>query len=399
MPCRGLRFLVVEDHEFQRRAMVQLLQTLGAPVVHAAEDGRAALQVLRDPDRPVDIVVSDLSMPGMDGMEFVRHLSEAGTKVSLILASALDTELLASVAHMAAAYKVKLLGVIGKPPTARKLVPLIELHRSKTPSVPSPDSAFSFEEIAEAWTHKEFEPWFLPRVELVSGKVCGMAAVPRWRHPSQGLLEQESFLPSVVARGLDDDFGWMMIQKCTAACQQWVQSGLDVPVAVTLSLSSLTDTDLAVRIRQIARNHGLEPRYLTLNVTEDLLAKASQARALENLARLRVDGFGLGIDDFGTGPLALEQLSVVAFTEIRINSSFVTGVHRKDGDRAGLAVGLQVAHELKLRAVADGVSSKDEWKLLKEWGCDIGQGPFISDPVAADEVLAWARGWSKQTIR
>jgi CheY-like chemotaxis protein len=131
MPCSQLRFLVVEDHEFQRAVMSRLLNSLGAEAVHSAEDGRAALQVLFDPDRPVDIVISDLSMPGMDGMELVRHLRESGSKVSLILASALEPPLLSSVANMALAYKVRLLGIIGKPPSAGKLLPLIEAHRAR----------------------------------------------------------------------------------------------------------------------------------------------------------------------------------------------------------------------------------------------------------------------------
>ena len=132
MPCKSLRFLVVEDHDFQRGALVRLLKTLGAPTVYDAGDGHAALQVIRDSSRPVDIVISDLAMPGMDGMEFVRHLGETGARVSLILASAVDDALLASVGAMAHADEISLLGVIGKPPTAAKLAPLIEAHRRGT---------------------------------------------------------------------------------------------------------------------------------------------------------------------------------------------------------------------------------------------------------------------------
>lgn len=399
MPCSGLKFLVVEDHEVQRHVFVQLLRSLGAAAVHSAEDGRAALQVLRDPDRPVDIVISDLSMPGMDGMEFVRRLSETGAPVSLILASALDADLRASIAHMAKAYKVRLLGVIAKPPTALKLAPLVESYKAGAPGVASEDSAFSFDEIAEAWTHNEFEPWFRPRVDLTTGKLNGLTAVPRWSHPSRGTLDLADFLPSITARGLEEDFVWMMIQKSTAECCKWVQSGLDVQVAVALSFKSLTEVDLAMRIRQIAKNEGLEPRHLVLTVPEDLIVGASQARALENLARLRVDGFGLGIDEFGTGPLALDELSLIAFTEIKINKAYVRGVHRKDADRAGLAVGLQVAQELRLQAVADGITTEEEWDLLQEWGCTTGQGPLISQPLRASDVIDWARTWASHKVR
>lgn len=397
MPCSNLRFLIIEDHDFQRDMLVRLLRTLGAAVVHSAEDGRSALQVVRDPDRPIDIIISDLSMPGMDGMEFIRHLSETGSRVSLVLASALDPALLASIANMARAYKVKLLGVIGKPPTAGKIVPLVELHRSGA-SEASVDAEFPLEEIAEAWTYNEFEPWFEPKVDLVTGAVRGMHTTFRWRHPAKGLLEPEVFMPSVQARGLNDDFVWLMLQKSAAECRRWNLKGRELTVSINLSFQSLTDVNLAARVRQIAQNEELDPRYMTLSVTEAAL-NTEQAKSLENLARLRVDGFGLGIDDFGSGPMALEQLSLVAFTELRIRSAFVAGADQDETARAGLAVGLELAQQLKLTTVANGIRSKEEWTLLHEWGCELGQGSFIAEPMPSEAVPAWLASWAGSTIQ
>lgn len=397
MPCSNLRFLVVEDHDFQRDMLARLLKTLGAKAVHCAEDGKSALQVLHDRDRPVDIIISDLAMPGMDGMEFVRHLSENGTRVSLILASALEPQLLASIANMAHAYNVKLLGVIGKPPTASKIAPLVELHRSGS-IAPRLESEFPLEEITEAWANSEFEPWFEPRVDLVTGRVRGMDATFRWRHPARGVLEPKVFVPSIEARGLKDDFVWMMLQKSAAQCQQWSAKGLDLTVSVGLAFQSLTDVNLATRVRQIAHNENLDPALLTLRVTESDL-NTEQAKVLENLARLRVDGFGLAIDDFGSGPMALERLSLVAFTELKITSSFVSSSGTSHADRAGLAVGLELARQLKLTTVAQGIRSKEDWTLLHEWGCDLGQGPFIATPMPADAVPRWLTDWKGSTIR
>jgi EAL domain-containing protein (putative c-di-GMP-specific phosphodiesterase class I)/FixJ family two-component response regulator len=402
MPGSNLNFLVVEDHDFQRRVFVKLLQSLGASAVYDAEDGRAALEVLRDPDRRVDIVVSDLSMPGMDGMEFIRHLSETGAQVSLIVASALEPELLAAIANMARAYKVNLLGVLGKPASARKLVPLLEMHRARQPEAGqdelAADAPFTLAEIADGWAHSEFQPWFEPQVELGTGRVRGMLATARWRHPTRGLLEPAVFLPSVLARGLSDDFSWMMIQRSAAQCCLWLQEGLDLTVWVNLAFQSLQESDLAMRVRQIAANEGLEPRHLILSVSESAL-NTGQARTLENLARLRVEGHGLAIDEFGSGDMAVDRLSLVAFTHIRVKSSYVTGIDHDESARAGLAVSLDLAQQMKLRAVADGITSKGEWALLQQWGCEFGQGPFISAAMPGDGVPAWARRWTGETIR
>jgi len=392
VPCRDLRFLVVEDHDFQRKLFMQLLQSLGAAAVYGAEDGAVAMRVLHDPDRPVDIVISDLAMPGMDGMAFVRNLSESGTDVSLILASALEPELLLSTANMARAYEVDLLGVIGKPPTAVKLTPLLELHRARVRGAGAEELPYSFEEIADAWARNTFEPWFEPKVALATGIVSGMHAVPRWRHATEGLLAPDAFMPSIRARGLQEDFIWQMLRKSAAWCRHWLAAGHALTVSVSLAFDSLADLQLATRAVQIARNEGVEPQHLVVGIAESALG-GEIARTLENLARLRMQGFGLAIDDFGNGPMALERLAQFAFTELHIHGRYVADCERDPGARAGIAVALEAAQQLRVKAVADGIASAGQWRLLREWGCEFGQGPFVCAPLAGAAVADWVTAW------
>jgi EAL domain-containing protein (putative c-di-GMP-specific phosphodiesterase class I) len=392
VPCRDLRFLVVEDHDFQRKLFMQMLQSLGAAAVHGAEDGAAAMRVLRDPDRPVDVVISDLAMPGMDGMAFVRHLSESGARVSLILASALEPELLLSTAHMARAYAVDLLGVISKPPTAVKLTPLLQLHRARTQGGAVDALAYGFDEIADAWASGAFETWFEPKVELATGAVRGMHAVARWRHPTQGLLAPEAFMPSIRARGLQEDFMWKMLRNSAARCGQWLAAGHTLAVSLPLGLASVADLQIADRAARIVRNEDLEARHIILGVAEPAL-EAGTAKPLENLARLRLQGFGLAIDDFGHGAMALDRLAQFAFTELRIGPAQVAGWERDAGARAELAVALEAAQQLRVKAVADGVASAGQWQLLREWGCDLAQGPFIAPALPGEAVTGWLAGW------
>lgn len=163
--------------------LVQLLKTMGAEAVHAAADGGSALELLRSLGKPVDIVVTDLSMPGMDGMEFIRNLSEIGVRVSLIIASAIESPLLVSISNMAQAYRVRLLGALPKPVAAAKLAPLVELHRSLQGEQRAPEAKFPLDEIAEAWAHHEIAPGFQPRVDLKGGMVHALHATLRWLHP------------------------------------------------------------------------------------------------------------------------------------------------------------------------------------------------------------------------
>ena len=398
MPCSNLRFLVVEDHDFQRDALIQMLRSLGASTVYGANDGNAALQIVHDSDRPIHIVISDLMMPGMDGVEFLRHLGESGERVSLVLTSALDKELLLSIRAMADAYKLNILGAISKPVTAAKLAPIIELYRRGEHDLENSNARFSLDELARSWANDEFEPWFEPVIDLRSGIVRGMTAVPRWKHPEDGLLDAASFMPSVRARGLNDDMVWLMLKKCAAACRSWHGLGHRLTVTVNAGFTSLTDVNLASRIERIVQAEGLEPRFMVLGVPEAGL-NTDQGRVLESLARIRIAGFGLAIDDFGSGLMASEQLSRVAFTQLRIKPAFVAEADADEAARAGLAVALDLAGLLHLETVAGNIGSKHEWNLLYEWGCDLGQGPFISAPLASDKIPGWLSRWQVERGR
>lgn len=303
MAPNNLNFLVAEDHEIQRRALVRMLVSLGAKDINEAPNGDAALKVMQDPIQPVDIVISDLDMPGMDGMEFIRHLGAAGMPVSVILISALEPNLLASVATMTEAYGIRLLGVIEKPITTRKLAPLIKLHKSVQEVVGRPTAAgpsFTLEEIAAGLKNAEFEPFFQPKVELATGKVKGAEALARWRHPHEGIVAPYAFIKPLEDNGLIDGLTWVMLKKAAAFCSRWRGAGLGATVSVNLSLKSLSDVQIADHVTEIVRCQNLEPRYMVLEVTESA-ATTDVGEALENLARLRMKGFGLSIDDYGTG--------------------------------------------------------------------------------------------------
>ena len=200
MQIANLRFLVAEDHSFQRSMLVRMLEDLGANTVLQASDGHAALEILRSAEQPIDVVVSDLDMPGMDGMEFIRRLSEAGARVSVIIASALEGALLASIATMARAYGVRLLGVVEKPVTPGKLETVIKRHEPAQAAPARRKAAgpvFTLEEIAEGLKQHEFEPFFQPKIELATGQVKGAEALARWRHPRQGIVAPYAFIKQI----------------------------------------------------------------------------------------------------------------------------------------------------------------------------------------------------------
>jgi EAL domain-containing protein (putative c-di-GMP-specific phosphodiesterase class I)/ActR/RegA family two-component response regulator len=391
MKIADIHFLVVEDHDFQRATLVQTLASLGARYVVEAANGHAALAMVQG--QSIDIIISDLEMPGMDGMEFIRHISEAGVSVSIILASVHDRTLIASVGTMTEAYGINLLGTIEKPATAQKLEVLIQRHKSRVIPRPEPRVVVSESDISDALSARLFEPVFQPKVDVATGRLKGVEALARWRHPKQGMVGPYAFIPALEANRRIDELTWIILDKAAASCRDWRAAGLDITVAVNLSLGSLTQVGLADRVTEHVRAQNIEPNYITLEVTETI-AMTNIARALENLARLRIRGFGLSIDDYGTGYSSMQQLSRIPFTELKIDQSFVMRAIEKDSCRVMLESSLDMARKLRLQAVAEGVETRADWDLLKTMGCDAAQGYFIARPMPGAQIADWASGWA-----
>ena len=382
-----LRFLVVEDHGFQRWTLELLLQNLGARTVFSAQDGNEALEVLRHIDPPIDVVVTDLNMPGMDGIEFIRHAGDIGCGAAFILASEQDRSLVSSVARMASAYGVQVLDAMQKPVTAGKLRHALDGYRPvERPSRASETPPFEVRDIEAAIQAGQFEPFFQPKAELATGIVRGAEAVARWRHPEYGVLQPATFIERLEESGRIDTLTFDIFAKAAAYCSDWRSSGIDVTVSVNISLVSLTEVALADRLIALAETAGLRPRDITLEVTETAAA-THIGRVLENLSRLRMKGFGLSIDDFGTGYASMQQLARMPFSELKIDQSFIRNSPTDPSSLAVLESSLEIAAKLGIEAVAEGVETREEVQLLRQLGCRVAQGFFFGKPLPAEDFL------------
>lgn len=390
-----LTFLVVEDHELQRDGLVGTLERLGARAVHAAADGGGALSILEASKQPIDVVISDLDMPGMDGMEFLRRVGETGAGTSVIIASALDSRLVASIATMSEAYGIKLLGVLEKPLTPEALSATIVRHRAATPQAETvPGHGLSLEEIEQGLKDREFEAFYQPKVDLATGRIKGFEALARWRHRRLGLLPPETFVRALEDGGCIDELMWIMLRESAAACREWRANGLDATVSVNVSARSLKDVQVAERVTALVAEQALEPRFMVLEITESA-ATTHVGAALENLARLRLKGFGLSIDDYGTGYSSMQQLTRIAFTELKIDRSFVLKAATQPSALVILESSLRMARQLKMTSVAEGVETRSDFTLLRSIQCDMAQGYFIARPMEASALLAWAGEWKQ----
>ena len=376
---QALRVMVVEDQAFEQRMILRFLSELGIGDVLAADDGAHALEQLGAHPERLDIVICDLDMPRMDGVAFLRNVAERKLAKAVIVASGLDSALLHAVETMARAYGLHVLGRVEKPLSAPRLAALFEKYEALEPAhTRTAPQQFSRPELMDAIVARQMFPIYQPKVELETGRVTGVEALVRWRHPRQGLISPGVFLPAVEQ-----------------ACQDrraWAGAELDLGVSVNISMSGLTDVRAADRLHDIVRRHDCDPRCITFEVTETAVM-SDMAKALDVLSRLRIKGFGLSIDDFGTGYSTLQQLGTIPFTELKIDQSFVRKAPEQATLRSMLETTLGLARKLKLREVAEGIESRAEWDLLRTLQCQQGQGFFMAAGMPAAELPAWAASW------
>jgi EAL domain-containing protein (putative c-di-GMP-specific phosphodiesterase class I) len=259
-------------------------------------------------------------------------------------------------------------------------------------SGPQERIAVALEDLWHAIEEDQFLPHFQPKVNLLGMELAGVEALMRWRHPQHGLLTAGTFLPLIADNFLFDELGVIMLEKSVAACRAWQGLGINVPVSVNLSPDLLRDPGLTARLEEKVRAHGLPAHRLIIEVSEAGIAHEA-SEALDNLVHLRAAGFGLSIDDFGTGHIEPDQLARIPANELKIDRKMLAGAARRPALRELLVQAVQTARELNFIAVAEGVETREEWDLVNELGCDMAQGYFIARPMPGQELGTWVEAW------
>jgi EAL domain-containing protein (putative c-di-GMP-specific phosphodiesterase class I)/DNA-binding NarL/FixJ family response regulator len=396
MQIADIKFLVAEDDDFQRRWLAIMLANLGVKNIIEVADGLSALKILENRDTPVDISIIDLNMPGMDGIELIRHIAKDDHPGSIILASALDRSLLFSVETMSKAYGVDLLGTIEKPATPENLLALVNLYhpRSERQKPQTSITSFTFVDVHRALANKEFEPLFQPKVELANGHVKGAEAFTRWLHPECGYISPSDFIPVLEEIGEMEKFAWIVIEKSIAACKMWHQRGYPISVSINLAPSCLAHAEFADKLIDFIAVQEFESQYIVIEVTESA-AVTYAPYFLENLARLRMKGFGISVDDYGTGHSSMQQLLRIPFSELKIDRSFVAGAYTNNALELVLSASLEVCRKLNKESVAVGVETQHDWDFLHKLGCTYAQGYYIAKPMEGGVLPMWMEEWAQ----
>ena len=224
--------------------------------------------------------------------------------------------------------------------------------------------------------------FFQPKAELTTGKIVGVEALARWQHPRLGLIGPSEFVPIAEQTGLIGPLTSHVLEQALRQVREWSEQGEELSVAVNLSARSFLDAQLAVEIPKLLEASGVDARLLELEITESMLM-LDPARAKATLDRLSAIGLSLSVDDFGTGYSSLANLKRLPVDGIKIDKSFVIDMPHDASDAAIVRSTIDLAHNLGLRVVAEGVESHEAWRRLEELGCDLAQGFHVSRPIPA----------------
>jgi len=388
---RSANVLVIDDHRFQRSVLARMLKAIGIVNVLEAEDGLGALALVRAHRDSLMLIITDVDMPEMDGLELLRRLSEEAPQTAVAIHSALDRSLLKSIEVMAAAYGVDLVSVLEKPVTEQALSEVVgrALERTANPRQVFADADEA--QVETAVKQHEFEPWFQPKVHLRSGQVSGAEVLVRWCRLHADPLPPDRFLTMVRESGMMRSLTLAVAARSAEYLGKVGSRGKDFTLSLNVCPTLLDDPEFAASLARALTGAGAKPEEVVLEITESA-ASRNQGAALENLARLRMRGFELSIDDFGTGHSSLAKLVRTPFSELKIDREFVVKLATDPAARTLVESVIAIARRLGLRTVAEGIETEAQREILIELNCDMGQGYLFAKPMAASDWLQWMQG-------
>ena len=253
--------------------------------------------------------------------------------------------------------------------------------------------------LRRALTQNELEVFYQPKLCLKTGQLLGMEALLRWQHPEKGMIRPDQFISVAEETGLIIPIGkWVVRQACRMSTQLTAVGLGNLQVAINLSPKQFSDPDLVGSIAAILEEEQLSPELLELELTEGLLLEATEDTRSQ-LSRLKQLGLTLAMDDFGTGYSSLSYLKKFPIDVIKIDRSFIKDIPENQDDMEITSAVIAMAHNLKLKVVAEGIETPAQLGFLRRQHCDIGQGYLFDRPIAGRDLVESLKRYPRRPTR
>jgi EAL domain-containing protein (putative c-di-GMP-specific phosphodiesterase class I)/FixJ family two-component response regulator len=385
------RILILDDDAAVGQTIQWIAESLGfeAEFVTRPEEFFERLE-----QNSPDIITIDLVMPELDGVEIIRLLTERKCRAKIVISSGRGSRVLEAAQRSASEHGLSIAGVISKPISKEALRLLVgEGSESNQPQSVETQSASRDEfevtapDLQNALDRHEFILAYQPKIECRSGVTAGFEALVRWKHPDRGIVMPDQFIPVAENAGLIDALtGQIFEQSLEWFSQSFPQS--NPKLSLNISAKSLVDIQMADSLSALCHRFQIDTERIVLELTETS-AMVDPILSLDLLTRLRMKGFQLSIDDFGTGFSSMIQLVRLPFSEIKVDKSFVMQAQQSSESRSVIKSIVELGHSLGLLVTAEGVENLKTLDYLNSLGCDLAQGYFIARPMPGEAARNW----------
>ena len=391
------RLLVVDDE----KDICEFISFVASNAGYAVTSITDSHDFIKEYSDDVSIIVMDLTMPGMDGVELIRYLASVDSKAGIILMSGFDMSVLHSAREIADSRGLNVIGVLEKPVSISDLEEMLD-RRSK-PREDCSDSkancgSVTADELRLAIQNNEIANYYQPKVDIPSHFLVAVEALVRWHHPEKGLIMPDDFIGLAEETGLIGDLTSLVVDRALTDCGEWKSKGIIVQVAVNVSAKALTDLNFPDQLQKKLIEHNLDPSQLIIEVTESALTE-DISHALDILTRIRMKGIHLSIDDFGTGYSSIQMLHRGPFDELKVDRSFVQRMETDQDAHVIVETSIVFSKKMRMKVVAEGIETQEMWDSVAKLGCDEAQGYFISPAIPAIEIPHWLVGWKQKQLK
>ncbi len=243
-------------------------------------------------------------------------------------------------------------------------------------------------ELKRAIGTDQIQVWYQPKVQLATNEVVGVECLVRWQHPLHGMVYPDEFIPQAEQSGLIGPLSMQIMDIALRQQRRWRAEGIDLRVAVNLSVRNLLSASLAREVAALLDVYATRPGDLVIEITETAVMSDPE-RAKRTLRDLHALGIHLAVDDFGVGQSSLAYLQELPIDEVKIDRCFVTGIERGEGHDGIARTVVDLGKNLDLRVVAEGIETEACYQHLRLIGCEIGQGYFIARPMPVEAIETW----------
>lgn len=341
-------------------------------------------------EKSPDVIVLDLQMPKMDGIEVLRMLADRKVESGIILLSGMDERTLGSAEGYGRTRGLNMLATLQKPFVPEDLLRELQLAGSAMANL-------SPEELLAAIENEELVAYYQPTIRRFADgtwDIAAMEALLRWNHPVKGLLSPDHFIELGEQNGLGSAMTDYVIRKGIEQLKGWQVQRINIGLRINISAGLIADLGFPDRLAATLAQHDIDPSLLTLEITETAMLDQN-ADMFDIMTRLRVKNVNLAIDDFGIGYSSLTQLFSMPFNEMKIDKSLMIRIPQSTEASIMVAALVDLAHKLNLKVCAEGVESQEALRYLADIGCDCAQGFYISQPIPASSVREIIHRWER----